>query len=266
MVEVTADELKQIEINLLKSLDNFCRVNGIKYFIHGGTLLGAVRHKGFIPWDDDIDISMPREDYDKFISISNKIDCNFEFRCFEKSKSYIYAFGKAYDKDTVLIENGRSGNHLGVYIDIFPLDMLPDNLQKAKKYVKKCHFLTWFQMIATEEQFKKAKTKKTTFVKKVIRPFVRLFGYRYWVNRLIKKSKKYYGIESKYISNIVSPNYINVYEKSWFEETVRLPFENIEVNAPVGYKELLTTMYGDYMQLPPEEKRVTHHDFIVYRK
>ncbi len=266
MRELSLVELKQIEIELLKKIDEFCNENGIKYYAHAGTLLGAIRHKGFIPWDDDIDISMSREDYEKFIKLTNKDDCPFGFECFENNNSYVYAFGKAFDKNTILIEHERPMEDLGVYIDVFPLDSLPNNLKLAKNYVKKSRILVLCQLLASETKFKKLKTKKATMVKRLIKPFVKIFGCKFWTNKLIKKSKKYNGLQTKYISNIVSPHYVHVYEKEWFDEVVRLPFENIEINVPAGYKELLTTMYGDYMKLPPEEKRKSSHNFIAYRK
>ena len=266
MRELLLDEIKDIELNLLRSIDEFCRNNQITYYIHAGTLLGAVRHKGFIPWDDDIDICMLREDYNKFKSLVSNENCGFAFICFENEEKYPYVFGKVYDKDTILVESDRNGASIGIYIDVFPIDNLPNSMEKAAAFVKRCHSLAWVQMMASDTKIRRAKTKLRQVVKVMLTPLSKLIGYKKLAVILNKKVQKYNVVESKYVSNIVSPNYMHVYEKEWFKETVRIPFETIEVNAPAGYKKLLQTMYGDYMKLPPAEKRVSHHDFKAYKK
>lgn len=107
-----------------------------------------------------MDISMPSEDYERFRKIVSVGKCSFDFKCFEDDKSHIYAFGKICDKDTILIEDKRFSEELGVSIDVFPLDALPKDLIKAKKYVAKCHLLTWFQKITIEKDFKNSKKRR----------------------------------------------------------------------------------------------------------
>lgn len=265
MKELSLEELKNVELKLLKSIDSFCNTNGVKYFIHAGSLLGAVRHKGFIPWDDDIDISMSRVDYNRFKELTLDANCPFGFNCFERDEKYPYVFGKIYDKETLLIENDREGNPIGVYIDVFPLDLLPNDKDKAVSFVKKCHTLTWIQMMASDKKIRRAKTFKRQIIKVFLSPISKIIGYRYLTSKLNKKVQKYNNIQTQYISNLVSPNYMHVYEKKWFDSVVRIPFESIEVNAPCGYLELLKNMYGDYMKLPPVEKQKTHHDFKAYK-
>ena len=266
MEKLTLDDIKETELELLKAVDEFCQLHRIKYFIHAGTLLGAVRHGGFIPWDDDIDIIMPRHEYEKFRVLTKRDDCPFGYICFEENKDYPYAFAKVFSRETLLIENDRKGSSIGIYIDVFPLDNLPNVKEKAIKFVKYCHTVTWVQMMASDKKIRHAKTRGRQIAKVIITPFSKLIGYKRLTKILNKKVQKYNNEQTHYIGNLVSPNYMHVYEKEWFKEAVRIPFETIEVNAPVGYKELLHTMYDDYMKLPPEEKRVSHHDFEVYRK
>lgn len=264
MTELSLDELKNIEIDLLSKIDEFCREHEITYFIYAGTLLGAVRHGGFIPWDDDIDIAMPRKDYERFKNIISENECSFNFELFEKNEKFPYPYGKICDKRTILIENNSIGKPLGVYIDVFPLDKLPSIAKKALLHVKRCHLYTWFYMMASEKKFKRAKTKKARIIKVFCYPFAKFFGYKYWIKKLNKKAQRYKETDTQYISNIFSPDGIYVLKSAWFNEVVRMPFENLMVNAPIGYKEFLTTRYGDYMSLPPIEKRVAHHDFTAY--
>lgn len=264
MQELTLKRLKEVEVDLLKKIDEFCKENNIRYFLHAGSLLGSIRHKGFIPWDDDIDISMPREDYDRFIVLMKESRGDFSFICNEYDPNYAYAFGKISDNHTELIETNRKYNKTGVYIDVFPLDTLPNDEKKAFKFVKKCHYYTWMYFMATDVKYRKAKTKKVGFFKHFAYPISKLFGYRYWIKKLKKLSIKYKNETSEYVANVYSPNYIHVFKKEWFKESVELPFENIMAQAPCGYKELLEKMYGDYMKLPPVEKQVTHHDFVGY--
>ena len=265
MEELSEKEIKEIEVSLLAKLDSFCATHGISYFIHGGTLLGAVRHKGFIPWDDDIDVSMPRDDYEKFKLLVKESSCSFGFIDGSDHNSY-RAYGKIYDQLTVVKVKDANFSQYGLFIDIFPLDNLSNNKKKALKFVNQCHRLTTIYRLASFSKIVKSGNGLKNCAKNITCQFVKITGHRFWINKLNKKAVKFKDIRTRYISNVLSPNYIHVYEKEWFKETVRIPFETIEVNAPAGYKKLLQTMYGDYMKLPPAEKRVSHHDFKAYKK
>ena len=128
MKEIGIEELKRIQIGILKHLDAFCNENNLKYFMCGGTLLGAVRHKGFIPWDDDIDIMMKREDYDKLIELYPKNDnSNFKLFSYELDKSFPYPFAKMDDFRTIFEEEINDSYKIGVNIDIFPIDYITED-------------------------------------------------------------------------------------------------------------------------------------------
>ena len=129
MKEIEIEELKRIQIGILKHLDAFCKENNLTYFMCGGTLLGAVRHKGFIPWDDDIDIMMKREDYDKLIALYPKNDnSNFKLFSYELDKSFPYPFAKMDDCRTIFEEEINDSYKIGVNIDIFPIDYITEDL------------------------------------------------------------------------------------------------------------------------------------------
>ena len=128
---ITSEELRKIQLDLLQKTADFCESNGLRYFLCGGTLIGAVRHKGYIPWDDDIDIAMPRSDYEKFISIFNRPQNYYQVMSFETNPDYAYAFAKVYDNRTILKELHYKGT-IGAYIDVFPADAVKDAAQIRK--------------------------------------------------------------------------------------------------------------------------------------
>ena len=138
MRRITDEEYKQIVLDILLRIDHLCKHNNLRYMISYGTLLGAVRHQGFIPWDDDIDIVMPRKDYDLLCKVVNKSDCNLRFLCPETSEDTIYPYGKICDIRTKLKEsNFIEVEGYGAYVDVFPLDYLPDSDKEEMKLYKK---------------------------------------------------------------------------------------------------------------------------------
>jgi lipopolysaccharide cholinephosphotransferase len=136
MRTITQDELKSIQLDLLQKTADFCEANGIRYFLCGGTLLGAIRHKGYIPWDDDIDIVMPRPDYERFCKTFNQPDSVYKVKSLLTHPDYACAFAKVYDNRTMLKELHYKGVHFGVYIDVLPVDGVKDSAQ-----IKKIMFL-----------------------------------------------------------------------------------------------------------------------------
>jgi lipopolysaccharide cholinephosphotransferase len=254
-------------LNILKHIDSFCAENGIKYFLSGGTMLGAVRHHGYIPWDDDIDIMMLRKDYDHFIKIyseqnnesyglrSNIIDSNFPF-----------TFSKIEDKRTLLKENTEEKVVIGVNIDVFPIDTVPEDIKLQKKMYKKFERLRNFLLLKTIST-----RKGRFFMKNILLVFshiiLKVVSTSFLIKKIEENAIKYKMESSKYCGVVVwgyGIKEINLLS-NW-RETVMMKFEDMNAPVPIGYDNYLTSLYGDYMQLPPEEKRITHHSFEAYWK
>ena len=267
MKALTPEESKQLQTELLLELASFCDRNGITYFLGYGTLLGAVRHKGYIPWDDDIDVWMPRPDYEKFCAFYKEQNQNprFAIVCPEE-KIARHTFLKMVDTRTLKIEDGvdYSNGTLGADIDIWKLDGAPSN---EKEYVKWCKRLRFAYLC-----FFGAVSKRGFggFWRRTKLFLLKLYAGKKekWLKRSDKLHALYPYETCKYTSSAISLyNMKNErFLKEWFDETVSLPFEGYELKAPKHYHEILTQKYGDYMRLPPEAQRVSRHENNVFWK
>ena len=252
-------------VNMMKWFHEFCEMQGIKYYAIGGTALGAVRHKGFIPWDDDIDIGVPRQDYERLIHLSKNIIFQNSYRLeFPlQNEDYDYTFGKLYDVNTTLVENFKNGTKRGVYIDIFPLDGLGNGHSKAIKIFNKVNNIKKIFIL----RYCSSK-KRRPFYKQLIIFFVRClpsFVYRkkHLINRINKLCKINNYQDSLYVGNCLGMwGQKEIMQREWFGVPQLMRFEDIQIYIPENYDKYLTGLYGDYMKLPPEEKRKSHHDYI----
>lgn len=230
MKRISSQEIQSLELNILKSFKTFAQKNNIIYYLCGGTLLGAIRHKGFIPWDDD---------------------------------NYIYPYIKIVDTNTIVYEKDIKKEYcLGVWIDIFPLDEFPKTNTEIKKVVKKHSIYKFFNKIYVSGNL-------STTTKKVIAFFAKIFysiicfnkDNKYWVTKILLLVQNY---DSNYIGNLVWPNqYREIFNKSIYSTTLECQFEDDLFPIPSGYDEYLTNMYGNYMELPKPADRV-FHDFEAY--
>ena len=239
--ELSLEEKKKILVSILSEVHNFCDENNLKYFLTGGTLIGAVRHKGFIPWDDDIDIYMPRNDYEKFLCKFNKES-------------------ERYQVISLKIENVDSDYKMGIYLDIFPLDNLSSNYNEALSLYKAVSF--YRKLLAIKNAASDSKRKPyMNFILKVGKVVIMPVSRKWILRQIDMLSQKYReDTSSQYIGAICAAFYGEILRSEWFTERCLLEFEGRKFWAPKGYDAFLTQLYGDYMQLPPEEKRVTHHD------
>lgn len=269
---LTLEQIHAEQKNMLEEIDKFCKKEKITYYICGGTLLGAIRHKGFIPWDDDVDILMPRPDYEKFHEILKKYNYHLNesliFRSF-KYNNLLLPFGKVmntkFKMQTHYYEN-EFDNYL--WVDIFPMDGLPESNKKTEKIYKKVLFLR--KVLATIEVKdeiieNESRNRWIILPKKILRKYynkksrvIRL------INRIDKISKKFDFETSKYVGGVLwgyGPQ-----EKLLKSEvtSTKVVFEGMEVNTFSCYDKYLTNLYGDYMKLPPIEKRITHQ-IKIYR-
>lgn len=254
--------LRRVETDIFLELIRICEKLDLKYFIVQGTLLGAVRHKGFIPWDDDIDVGMLREDYEIFIREAPKLLPDIYFLQYLGSDSaYPHGFAKIRKKGTTFIETASKNinmNH-GIYIDVFPFDYYPDNKLKEIVYdVRKLlirYRIRSVYYIPSDNTF-----NMVNIVRRMIR-FVSKIFYPTVEKALIKQDELYkqYKTGKRVINNGGPWGKRELLDKSLFDNVVKLSFEGMDVSAPQGYEKYLTSVYGDYMELPPVEKRVSHH-------
>lgn len=269
--DIQLAEMKQIELRVLKQIREICEAQGFRYFLVGGTLLGAVRHQGFIPWDDDIDIGMPRPDYERFIDYCLSHDVPFKVMCNRSEKNYGYLYAKAMAPDTVILEesSNRYDVDMGIYVDIFPVDGLGDTRAEAVKKLNKTRFKRELLVAANWKKFSRSKTRPVYYEPIRLAFFCMSRGSSF--GKLIRKIESCYdkdGFDKKNFVGAVCGAYRNreIVPREVVAETVSLPFEDTEFRCPKEYDAYLTAIYGDYMKLPPEEKRITHHSFQAYYK
>lgn len=252
-------QLKLVE--MLRWLTKFIEEKGLRYYVVEGTMLGTIRHKGMIPWDDDVDIAMPREDYEKLLQLLKEPVEHYVVESYEsEAKDYIYAFAKFYDMNTSMTEKLRRNVKRGVYIDIFPLDGLGNTKEEAFKHYKKIDKRN--MLLATNVC---ALRKGRKFLKNC----AVLVGRCLPINtkKLIKKindtCKKYTYDDSEFVVNSMSTyRFREIMDKSIYGEPTKYEFEDFYVYGPEKADEYLTILYKNWRQFPPEDKRHAEHDFI----
>lgn len=266
---IELEESKKIQLELLKIVHEYCREHHLTYYLIDGTLLGAVRHKGFIPWDDDIDICMPRKDYDLFFQNFGNTANARAINC-ENDKSYYLPFGKVIDTRTVLKENVSVGTELGVYIDVFVLDDLSDNEKLNEKAIKKLKFYRNLLMvnILPDSDKRKGYRKVLHAVLHKVRFLINMNVVSRKMNNIAKQLKNDRRVTncSAKLCNISSEGISRKYYTEDFDEVICMEFEDMMANVPQGYDRILKTLYKDYLQLPPEKDRISNHEYKQYWK
>lgn len=263
--EITLEESKQIQVNILKNIDLFCRNNGINYSLAGGTLIGAVRHKGFIPWDDDIDLMMLREDYDRFIKQYK--DDYYQIISFHSNKKWHNLFSCVVDPNTVVYRWDREWNR-GIWVSIFPIDRIPDDDGAVYKMIQKVQRIS-HSIIRLKKSFW---TNNTNVFYNITKMFGRIilmpFPNAFWCKKMEKIITSYNRITTKRYSSTSEWAFDIVFHFSAdsFNSYVDLEFEGIKCMSCSGYDDYLRSQYGDYMKLPPEEERVPKHNCKMYYK
>ena len=264
-IVLSDEELRIIqkkESLILKEFDRVCRENDIKYTIAYGTLLGAVRHKGFIPWDDDIDVCMLRSEYDRFKSICDQqLSEDFFYQSPETDKEYLRMYDKIRLNGSVFLETAHSNRqiHHGLYLDIFPVDNVPDDPRERARHLR--HYSFFHTILSSKYISLESRRGLNKLFALIIRIFT-LFIPLKWVYKKTKElSIKYNKTNCSMVRNYeVVKGLADLFPRSLYTDVVDVEFEGFNVMATCHYDDMLSKIYGDYMTLPPVEKRISHHD------
>lgn len=267
MKQIGKDELKGLQLEILVAVDKFCRENDIKYSLGGGTLIGAVRHKGYIPWDDDIDVYLLRKDYKRLVELfPHNHEGKFDISSLERDSYWARPYAKCYNNKTIIIEEVSWGYRLGVNIDIFPIDDVPDDKLEWERY-NKCRVFLLHLFRCRHASFK----GKRSFIKGIVVFGLKLLTLpipvRTFAKLLNKYAQKYNNIGCSYVfTNSMGLRVKNRYLKCDFDKVVETDFEGRKFLIMKGYDDCLKSLYGNYMTLPSKEKQVSHHLYKAWWK
>jgi lipopolysaccharide cholinephosphotransferase len=246
------NELRQIQIGILDHVHRFCEAHGLTYFLSSGTLIGAVRHKGYIPWDDDIDIYMPRKDYEQFIQIYSDETGRYRVINPLTEPHYYYTFAKVVDLQTRMVETETDGYEIGVFMDIFPVDYVTDDLQEREHIFKKKKLLY---------KIRRCKISNSNPLQSRLAYWV----YKCWplsVKQIERRIRQLIVLNqpTSTVCNMTEagPKIKGCFPAEDIASAVDIEFEGKMYKTMVGYHDYLERTYGDYMTLPPVEQRVTH--------
>jgi lipopolysaccharide cholinephosphotransferase len=252
-------ELRQIQLGILDAVHHFCETHGLRYFLSSGTLIGAVRHKGYIPWDDDIDIYMPRHDYEQFLKTFRDDTGVYIAIDPQQDSHYYYTFAKVIDQRTLMVEDETVGYEIGVFMDIFPVDYVTDDLQQRERVFRQKKLLY---------KIRRCKISNTNPLQSQLAYFV----YKHWplsVKQIERRIRRLIVLDepTQTVCNMTEagPKMKGCFPAEDIASSVDIEFEGKLYKTMVGYKDYLERTYGDYMTLPPVEQRVTHHFEAYWR-
>ena len=260
--------IQEVQSHLFRMLDAFaafCDENHLTYLLAYGTLLGAVRHHSFIPWDDDVDVFVPRPDYEKLLEYarSGKKIRNYKFEIFDSEPKYLYPFCKLVDTNTIMKERIADPWPMGLFLDVFPLDGVPDNEMKGNKIIR---HLNWYFTLLNCTIWKPGETdsRTTRILFSLGTAIPKLFSRhirRTYPQKIDRLAKTWDYDSCNYVSPLVWGSL--GLKKDIYKKGDLFPVKELEVNGrmfkvPNNYEYLLRDYYGDYMQLPPENERISH--------
>lgn len=258
-MDISLKEMQVIELEILQKIHDLCQIHEITYYMSGGTLLGAVRHQGFIPWDDDIDIYMPRQDYNRFCEIAlTELPDYLALQNQVLTENYPYFFAKVIHKRTRLVEPIWPYTEMGVYVDIFPIDGLPANPLKRfwlENKVRFLHRLKIMHMCANQGLL-----HSNSFIKHQLKRLLLLLTPDFSFDKLDKKMLRYDFYSAALVKNLSTNGKSREKVPMAYMGTPRLmAFEGRQFYGMAQAERYLTHFYGDYLQLPPKAERVSHH-------
>lgn len=271
--EMTIKEIQTVSLEILKIISDICEKMSFRYFLVYGTLIGAVRHQGFIPWDDDIDIMMPRPDYDRLLAYLKLHISEYSYlQIFNRDvcSKYPYMITRISDNRYEIEMDNEESYGMGVFIDIYPYDGLGNTKKEALHHGLKGDRLSSMCYQSTRLHFAIENTT-SNFRKMLKLPaflIARLCGKNFFQNRLERLAKVRAFDSSMYVGCAVwlSGGEKDIFLREWFDEYTMLVFEKYKFRVPRFYDEVLRNSYGDYMQIPPENERIGHHYYKVYKK
>ncbi len=256
--EKTLRRLQLIELEMLQEIDRICKENSIKYTIIGGTLLGAVRHGGFIPWDDDADVAMLRPEFEKFCELAeDKLDKNrFYFQSLDKTPGYRWGYAKLRRKGTLFLREHQEDMpyEQGVFLDIFPIDGTPDN--KILRYIHEFRCFIVRKLLWAPVGRQSLKNKYARFFFSLLCRIPERFVKKLYHGLILKKHSN----DTEVVRTLTFPAHgpLHGYYRRWFAETSPIQFEGRLFEGVADYKGWLNYEFGDYMTIPPESKRKNH--------
>ena len=262
--------LHKVDVDIVKEVVRICDKYGLKYYMLGGTMLGAIRHKGFIPWDDDIDLGMPRDDYEKFLELAElELPPHLKVVNYRNTPNYMYYITRILDTETKVIEEriGNDNKYTNASIDIFPIDGTPNNGFLRKIYFFRVLYHRALMSLCYKDSIdrKRKRSKKEKLLLWVMEkvPVEKLttpYQQKCKIDKLLRKQPVK---GAKYIGNIMGAYRTReIVPAEYYGEGAMYPFEDIQLRGLSMYDEYLTYTYGDYMQLPPVESRKTHFKIL----
>lgn len=273
-IELTVRQTQEAALEVLRTVTDLCERLSCRYFLAYGTLLGAIRHKGFIPWDDDVDIMMPRPDHDRLLAYFREHRDEYpQLRLFtyDDCPEYPYMITRFSDMRYKLVEENEKSYGMGVFIDIYPLDGLGSDLKEVYRRACRADILSSFCYQASRTRFVAETNTYGYKILKIIAKFpmyfiARLLGKDFFQKRL--KALEYPEYDSSgYVGcGVWIVGYKeDTYKREWFDKLVKVPYEQYEFCVPAEYDTVLKHLYHDYMKLPPEKDRIGHHHYKTYR-
>lgn len=267
MMDTGLRELQMVELDILKEFIKICEKYHLRYYCLGGTLLGAVRHKGFIPWDDDIDVGMPRPDFIKFESIVRReLPEKFNYYTYKENMGYRYYVPKMTESRIKVIDTSANEEAIReAWIDIFPLDGMPGNYLKRKWHCLRllvARLRLNYSMFSTNVDIKRKRAWHERVLIKVgtLLPVEKILDTKKEFAHLDRLMQKYSYEESPYLVNFMGIHKLKeMFQKEIYGTGAWYTFEDIRIWGPENYEFVLTQMYGDYRKFPPEEER-NHHN------